>query len=169
MKRLHLGFLSLSLLALQSGCDSIRNTLGLDHYQADAFSVPTNPPLTIPPDFNLRPPTPGAAPTNAQTPQVQAQKALKTQEQAVSTSKSESTLITATGQKAVDPNIRDVVNKEAVDETTLEGKVDNQLSKWKKEAKENIGSLKTGKKAGDKSAKDQDTAVASKTAAPPTP
>jgi hypothetical protein len=49
--------------SLLSGCDTIRNTLGLDHYQADEMQVDPNPrlaSLTIPPNFQLRPPRPGA-------------------------------------------------------------------------------------------------------------
>lgn len=42
------------------GCDSVRNTLGLDHYQPDEMQAGVNPPLTQPPHFKLRPPQPGA-------------------------------------------------------------------------------------------------------------
>lgn len=45
---------------LLAGCDSVRNTLGIDHYQPDEMQSGVNPPLTQPPHFKLRPPRPGA-------------------------------------------------------------------------------------------------------------
>lgn len=42
-----------------SGCDQFRHTFGLDHAQGDPFVVPTNPPLSMPPNYDLRPPLPG--------------------------------------------------------------------------------------------------------------
>lgn len=39
-----------------SGCDTFRNTFGLDHYQADEFNISDNPPLSMPPNYNLAPP-----------------------------------------------------------------------------------------------------------------
>ncbi|MEI6559872.1 MAG: DUF3035 domain-containing protein [Rhodospirillaceae bacterium] len=56
---------SLSCLAagalLLSGCGGWRQTFGLDHAPPDEFTVVAQPPLSMPPDFNLRPPRPGAA------------------------------------------------------------------------------------------------------------
>lgn len=38
-------------------CDSVKDTFGLAHNQADEFSVSDNPPLTIPKDFRLKKPS----------------------------------------------------------------------------------------------------------------
>ena len=46
------------------GCDSLRQEAGLTKQSPDEFAVTTKAPLIIPPDFNLRPPSPGAAPLN---------------------------------------------------------------------------------------------------------
>jgi hypothetical protein len=46
------------------GCDSIREAAGITKEPPDEFAVVTKAPLVIPPDYNLRPPKPGAAPTN---------------------------------------------------------------------------------------------------------
>ena len=43
-----------------SACDSIRKVAGLNKKSPDEFAVTTKAPLVIPPDFNLRPPMPGA-------------------------------------------------------------------------------------------------------------
>lgn len=48
--------------SLLSGCSSVRNTFGFDHYQPDEMQTDPNPrlaALTIPPNFQLRPPRPG--------------------------------------------------------------------------------------------------------------
>ncbi|HEY4940257.1 MAG TPA: DUF3035 domain-containing protein [Rhizomicrobium sp.] len=47
-----------------AGCDSIRDAAGGSKDAPDEFAVVTKAPLVIPPDFNLRPPAPGHAPTN---------------------------------------------------------------------------------------------------------
>ena len=48
-----------SLLLL--GCSDLRRVVGLDRVAPDEFAVESRAPLTIPPEFNLRPPQPGAA------------------------------------------------------------------------------------------------------------
>jgi hypothetical protein len=49
-----------ALLGL-TGCSDWRQVIGLDQPAPDEFAVESRAPLTIPPDFNLRPPKPGAA------------------------------------------------------------------------------------------------------------
>jgi hypothetical protein len=69
--------LALGLCAgLLSGCESIRRAAGLQKKSPDEFAVTTKAPLVIPPDFNLRPPTPGAPPSNAKDPSTTAELAL---------------------------------------------------------------------------------------------
>ena len=48
-----------SLLLL--GCSDLRRVVGMDRVAPDEFAVESRAPLTIPPEFNLRPPQPGAA------------------------------------------------------------------------------------------------------------
>lgn len=50
----------LSLVLLLPGCSDLRIALGMDRVGPDEFAIESRAPLTIPPDFNLRPPTPGA-------------------------------------------------------------------------------------------------------------
>ncbi len=59
-----------------SGCDSLRRAAGLNKKSPDEFAVTTKAPLVIPPDFNLRPPMPGAPPTNSLDPSSNAELAL---------------------------------------------------------------------------------------------
>ena len=62
--------------AVLSGCDSLRQAAGLNKKSPDEFAVTTKAPLVIPPDFNLRPPLPGAPPTNTLDPSSNAEQAL---------------------------------------------------------------------------------------------
>jgi hypothetical protein len=69
--------LALSLCATAlSGCGSLRRAAGLEKKSPDEFAVTTKAPLVIPPDFNLRPPTPGAPPSNTRDPSTNAETAL---------------------------------------------------------------------------------------------
>lgn len=43
-----------------AGCSDFKQAVGLEPTMPDEFAVELNPPLVIPPEFNLRPPTPGA-------------------------------------------------------------------------------------------------------------
>ena len=59
-----------------TGCDSIRDAAGITKQPPDEFAVVSKAPLIIPPDFNLHPPKPGAAPLNQTSPTQAAQAAL---------------------------------------------------------------------------------------------
>jgi len=60
------------------GCQSLRDAAGLQKKSPDEFAVTTKAPLVIPPDFNLRPPMPGAPPANTLDPSSNAEAALFT-------------------------------------------------------------------------------------------
>jgi hypothetical protein len=47
------------MLAL-AGCSDFKQAIGLEPTMPDEFAVESNPPLVVPPDFDLRPPAPGA-------------------------------------------------------------------------------------------------------------
>jgi hypothetical protein len=63
-------------LPMAAGCGDLREAAGLTKKSPDEFAVTTTAPLVIPPDFNLRPPAPGAPPTNQSDPSTSAQTAL---------------------------------------------------------------------------------------------
>jgi hypothetical protein len=44
-----------------SGCDSFKRAVGIEKTSPDEFAVESRAPLTIPPDYDLRPPQPGAS------------------------------------------------------------------------------------------------------------
>jgi hypothetical protein len=51
----------IGLPLLLGGCNNWKQTLGIEPVSPDEFAVESRAPLTIPPDYNLRPPEPGAA------------------------------------------------------------------------------------------------------------
>ena len=59
-----------------TGCQNIREAAGLTKEAPDEFAVVNKAPLIIPPDFNLKPPKPGAAPLNQTSPTMSAEAAL---------------------------------------------------------------------------------------------
>jgi len=52
--------LSVGLLALLGACSNVKESMGLNKRGPDEFSVVTKAPLILPPNYNLRPPKPGA-------------------------------------------------------------------------------------------------------------
>ena len=71
--------LAASGLLLLSGCgssSSLSRTFGLTRDAPDEFTVTTRAPLSMPPDFSLRPPRPGAPRPQEQSERQQAEEAL---------------------------------------------------------------------------------------------
>ena len=116
--------LMLSSLALVvTGCENTRQALGIEGKKApDEFAVLTKAPLIIPPDFSLRPPTPGQKSPRDELARSSARSALFgrtssgviTQEEAAKagTSAGELALLRQADAVDADNTIRDVVNAE---------------------------------------------------------
>jgi hypothetical protein len=99
--------------ALLSGCDTIKNAAGVGKESPDEFAIATKAPLVIPPDYNLRPPKPGAAATNASEPTDAAQQSLFGADNATiakampgDMSDAEKLLLVNAGVQNTDPSIR---------------------------------------------------------------
>jgi hypothetical protein len=127
------------LLALASlplaGCDSFNRALGLEKVVPDEFAVVSRAPLAVPPDYALRPPKPGAAPTQEVTPTEQARQTIfKAGDQqaglppgAEKRSNGENELLRAAGAGAAPPNIRETIAREANAEPVDQSFVDKLL------------------------------------------
>ena len=103
-----------------AGCDTISQAAGRDKQSPDEFAIVTKAPLVIPPDYNLRPPTAGAAPTNQIAPTQAAQAALFTADAATvaasmppSMSTGERYLLVSAGVQNADPAIRQEIASDA--------------------------------------------------------
>jgi hypothetical protein len=71
--------LGAALLALTACSGTVQESLGLGKNQPDEFQVVRRAPLTLPPDYSLRPPDPGAPPTSTQDTSAQAREILTRQ------------------------------------------------------------------------------------------
>jgi hypothetical protein len=102
------------LLLATTGCQSVKKELGIGRNSPDEFMVVKRAPLTLPPDFDLRAPSPeGQAPAAAQSSS-RAQEAVMGQVRpADGVSTPEAVLLAKLGANEAQPDIRNVLNREA--------------------------------------------------------
>ncbi|MEE2981072.1 MAG: DUF3035 domain-containing protein [Pseudomonadota bacterium] len=103
--------LSLSL----SGCENVKQQLGLGKSAPDEFNVVTRAPLTLPPDYSLRPPDSTALGPQETTVQQQVWQILSGSEAGASDSQAtagEMALLSHAGAKEAMSDIRQVLNDE---------------------------------------------------------
>ena len=132
--------------ALLAGCEATKETLGLTKRSPDEFRVVSRAPLSLPPDYNLRPPTPGAPRPQEGTPRDQAQAAVFGTPPATANdevppigegsegsaqSAGESALLQSAGIAGVDPNIRKVVDSETDQDEADSTSLADTLTFWR--------------------------------------
>jgi hypothetical protein len=98
--------------AVASGCSTLQRSMGMGKVTPDEFRVVTTAPLTLPPEYSLRPPRPGEPRPQELEPSAEARSALFGQDVGARASTGERALVNAAGAAAVDPNIRDTVDYE---------------------------------------------------------
>lgn len=113
--------LGLSIVVL-NGCDQARQALGQTKQSPDEFAVFSRAPLSLPPDFGLRPPRPGAERPQQVNPRDTVRKALASSARRPATvakaqtpaglSPGEEAILRQTGAVNANPNIRQIVNQE---------------------------------------------------------
>jgi hypothetical protein len=131
----------LGAAAALAGCESMRDATGSAKEPPDEFAIVTKAPLVIPPDYNLRPPKPGAAPMNQVEPTQAAQQALLGADNATvaaampgNASMGEKLLLTHAGAQNTDPTIRqDLVADDTALQTSSDSFTNNVLF-WQKPA-----------------------------------
>lgn len=99
--------------AAASGCSTVANSLGITKQTPDEFRIVTRAPLTLPPDYSLRPPQPGAPRPQELDPDAEARAALFGQDIGQSASGGERAFVSAAGADAADPSIRAAVDYES--------------------------------------------------------
>ena len=131
--------MALALGAALAGCSGLRNTFGVERGGPDEFNVVRHAPLTLPPDYNLRPPQPGLPRPQEPSPQAQARQVVVGSDSglvvgsglgsAESRSSSELALLQHAG--SADPAIRDTLNQETGGPGTDRGFLDSLIF-WQK-------------------------------------
>jgi len=103
----------LAVATAASGCASVQRAVGASRNSPDEFRVVTQAPLTLPPDYSLRPPRPGEARPTELEPDADARTILFGSDIAQDASVGERRLVAGAGADTVDPTIRDTIDYES--------------------------------------------------------
>jgi hypothetical protein len=133
-----------------AGCSSTKEMLGLTKRSPDEFQVVSRAPLSMPPDFSLRPPTPGAPRPQEGTTTQQAETIVTGQAGRTNTmspdqipsigdgapmtteSAGESAFLQSASMTGIDPNIRKLVDEEtSADQDASQSFLDDLIF-WRK-------------------------------------
>lgn len=120
-----------------SGCEQTKQLLGQTKQAPDEFAVFQRAPLSVPPDFALRPPAPGTERPQAVNPRDQARSALTrtaATEPSGSLSAGERSILQLTGANQADAAIRAKVNAETRELEQDSGSITDKLVFWRKPA-----------------------------------
>lgn len=98
--------------AATSGCAGFSKAIGAEKSAPDEFRVVTTAPLSLPPDYALRPPKPGDPRPQELRPDRQARAAVFGQDVAPTATPGERALVAKAGAETVDPSIRALVDLE---------------------------------------------------------
>lgn len=116
-----------------AACSEVREDLGLGRSMPDEFAVVDRAPLSMPPDFSLRPPRPGASRPQEVATDRQASEVIfgqtKLSPEAVPSS-SEKALLESAGVSKADPSIRDVVDRESSQKAVASDHLIQNLLDW---------------------------------------
>lgn len=118
-----------------SGCEQAKQALGQTKQPPDEFAVFQRAPLSIPPDFGLRPPAPGTERPQAVNPRDQVRAALTRGGEAPTggdLSAGERSILQLTGANQADPSVRARVNNETRDLQVDSGSITDKLVFWRK-------------------------------------
>lgn len=110
--------LLLAAAAALSGCGDARQAFGLDRTVPDEFAVVPRAPLSMPPDFNLRPPAPGAPRPQEMAARDRARQVVtgelgSAEDASEPLSRGQTALLMQAGADDIQPDIRRVVNEES--------------------------------------------------------
>jgi hypothetical protein len=133
------GLAALGLLSGLAACQGLKEQLGLNKQPPDEFTIVTKAPLVMPPDYTLRPPRPGAEPTQETAPRQLARDALLGNRSSVLSdaklqSLGETSLLAKAGASNVDPSIRDQINRETSQLVDKDKSFADALIFWRKPA-----------------------------------
>ncbi len=124
--------IAVSTLAL-GACTNIRQSIGLAKVTPDEFLTVSTAPLTVPPEYGLRPPAPGQPRPQELAPESAARQILLGQRQAVTRSPGEQVLVNQAGGDRADPLARYVVDDEFGDLAHKEEGWANRILFWRRD------------------------------------
>jgi hypothetical protein len=117
-----------------AGCDTASRAFGLAKVTPDEFRVVTKAPLTLPPDYSLRPPAPGEPRPQELQPESAARQALIGQREGDVRSDGERLFVAKAGADHADPLVRYVVDDEFGNLAHKDKSFSDYVMFWKKGA-----------------------------------
>lgn len=120
-------------------CGHASDALGLSKLTPDEFRVVSKAPLTLPPDYDLRPPSPGEPRPQELQPESQARLALLGKQEGENRSEGEKLLVSKAGVLRADPLARYVVDDEFGDLAHKDKSFADKVLFWRRPASANAG------------------------------
>jgi len=129
--------LAIALPLALSACQDVKRTLGYEKQPPDEFQVLSRAPLSMPPDFTLRPPQPGAIRPQEGTTRDQARNVLLGQRGSTpiatqGRTQGDLVLLKRIGADSIQPDIRVLVNKENQALADADKSFTDRLIFWRK-------------------------------------
>ena len=115
-----------------SACGTIKQGVGLTKVVSDEFVTVSTAPLTVPPEYGLRPPAPGQPRPQELAPESAARQILLGQRQGVTRTAGEQALVTQAGADQADPLAIYVVDDEFGNIARKDESFANRLMFWRK-------------------------------------
>ena len=142
-------FIFLSIVGLLNGCEKAKQALGQTKESPDEFAVFQRAPLSLPPDYGLKPPRPGSERPQAVNPRDRVAQALgskrtasgqptKTKAGLYSLSRGERSVLQMTGATKADPEIRMKIEKETGIMVTASKSFTDKITFWQSPSKVGI-------------------------------
>jgi Protein of unknown function (DUF3035) len=129
-KRLATAVLLAGVGLTAGGCEDIRKVFGFDKSPPDEFRTVSRAPLSIPPEFSLRPPQPGAARPQEPEQMDRARQALTGRPRGTAVqSRGAGALLDRAGASQAQPGVREAVNREAGEAAADDTLLDRLLSR----------------------------------------
>ena len=116
-----------------SACGSLKQGIGLTKVVPDEFVTVSTAPLSVPPEYGLRPPAPGQPRPQELAPESAARQILLGQRQAVTRTPGEQVLVAQAGGEQADPLARYVVDDEFGDLAHKEEGWANRILFWRRD------------------------------------
>jgi hypothetical protein len=116
-----------------SACGSLKQGIGLTKVVPDEFVTVSTAPLSVPPEYGLRPPAPGQPRPQELAPESAARQILLGQRQAVTRTPGEQVLVAQAGADQADPLARYVIDDEFGDIAHKDESFANRLMFWRKD------------------------------------
>lgn len=126
-----------------AGCSTVNRALGASKVTPDEFRVVTKAPLVVPPDYALRPPSPGEPRPQELQPESAARVALIGEREAAVRSQGETILVTKAGADHAEPLIRYMVDDEFGDVAHKDKTFADRVMFWKKTPPAPAGAVDT--------------------------